>query len=316
MKKILFIILPTLILMLPTTVNAQPSGNAKGVPFLQIQAQIDQLNNQLTTVQSQLAAANDRINTLETELAEVQSNTVLELDDLLSFTIDAYGYPAALFSGINLQVVNGLESTATINGVGNLIVGYNASEGAEANCSDGQYKTETDCLTAGETWSSIHKSGSHNIVGGDINNYSSYGGLVFGQRNTINARGASISGGAENIASGGFASVSGGFENVASGNISSVSGGAENIASGIVSSISGGSTNKTSGYRSSVSGGTLNLASGYFSSVSGGRENEAREDSSSVNGGYINIANGVTSSILGGQSQSTTITFQTIPTLP
>ena len=98
-------------------------------------------------------------------------------------------------SDINFQVVNGMGSTQTSNGVGNLIVGYN-----ETGNPNGDKRT-----------------GSHNIVGGLENSFSSWGGLVVGQDNTISAPWASVSGGGGNTASEQGASVSGGANRTAPG---------------------------------------------------------------------------------------------------
>ena len=113
-------------------------------------------------------------------------------------------------TGANLRIVNGLGTTNTTNGVGNLIVGYNEERG------DG---TDT-------------RTGSHNVVVGRQHNFSSFGGLVVAQFNEISGVFASVSGGRRNIASGDFASVSGGFRNTASGDGSSVSGGSNRSTPG------------------------------------------------------------------------------------
>jgi hypothetical protein len=142
------------------------------------------------------------------------------------------------FSGVNVHIVDGSGDTyGDVNGLGNLIVGYNESRG------------ENDIRT-----------GSHNIVVGREHNYSSYGGLVVGIGNTI---------------SGPYASVSGGWHNTASGPYASVSGGAYNTASGYIASVSGGYINTASGDDSSVSGGESNTASGHYASVSGGQDRSA-----------------------------------------
>src|SRR5256885_14805048 len=65
----------------------------------------------------------------------------------------------AYFDGCNVHVVNGAGSTGTMNGLGNLIVGYNANPGAQ--------------------------TGSHNLVVGDAQTFTSYAGAVFGESNTI-----------------------------------------------------------------------------------------------------------------------------------
>jgi len=165
-----------------------------------------------------------------------------------------------LISGANLQVVSGEESTdASVNGKGNIIIGYDENNGDD-------------------------KSGSHNLVVGSEHTYSSYGGIVVGSNNSITGEYSSVSGGAGNIANGFSSSVSGGWVNSALHNYSSVLGGNFNTASGSVSSVSGGKDNTASGSWSSVSGGEYNTASGILSSVSGGASNTASGYSSSVSG--------------------------------
>jgi len=125
-------------------------------------------------------------------------------------------------SGVNLQIVNGMGTTNSSNGVGNLIVGYQETRGAP---------------TPG---SNNFRTGSHNILVGYKHNYSSYGGLAVGDTNAITGPFCSVSGGAFNEAKGPSASISGGGLCLASGRSSSVSGGNANIAKGDWSSVSGG----------------------------------------------------------------------------
>ncbi len=66
-------------------------------------------------------------------------------------------------SKVNVQVVNGLDDTETINGAGNLIVGYN--EFGNDNGDD--------------------RTGSHNMVGGSQSSYISFCGLVVGLGYTV-----------------------------------------------------------------------------------------------------------------------------------
>ena len=99
-----------------------------------------------------------------------------------------------LIDGANLHVRNGTGTTdGKPNFLGNLIIGYNEprSEGND-------------------------RSGSHMLVVGKEHNYSSFGGIVVGQRHTTSGEYASVSGGRGNAASGDFASVSGGSFNTAS----------------------------------------------------------------------------------------------------
>ncbi len=141
----------------------------------------------------------DRIEALEATV-----NTQQALLDYFSLTSisdpnNTAGYDTIRISGANLQIVNGLESTNTLNGTGNLIVGYNTGV-ARSSCSDGRYGADAPetCKKRGYTYSNIHRSGSHNIVTGSNNNYSQYGGLVAGVKNTINSRFASVTGGGGN----------------------------------------------------------------------------------------------------------------------
>ena len=185
-------------------------------------------------------------------------------------------------TGANLHVVNGLTDTATINGLGNVIIGYNEERAFDIN----------------------DRSGSHTLVVGNGNNYSSYGGMVVGLRNTISGTYASVSGGSGNTASGSRSSVSGGARNTASGLQSSVSGGSDNTTSVQDASVSGGASNTASGSRSSVSGGGNNIASGIRSSVSGGNGNTASVQDASVSGGNGNTASGIWSSVSGGRGNT------------
>ena len=77
-------------------------------------------------------------------------------------------------SGANLQVVNGTGKTGqNPNGAGNLVVGYNSPP--------------TDRVA--------DRTGSHNLVVGDQNNFTSWGALITGTRNTSEARFANVLGG-------------------------------------------------------------------------------------------------------------------------
>ncbi len=104
--------------------------------------------------------------------------------------------------GVNVQIVDGMHKTSSTSGLGNLILGYNA-----AGNNSGDVRT-----------------GSHNLILGDQNNYESYGGIVAGYNNTISGAYASVSGGTGNTASGYTASVSGGT-NITQGSENGWSGG-------------------------------------------------------------------------------------------
>jgi len=210
--------------------------------------------------------------------------------------------PTVQFSGCNVQVVNGTGHTHTTNGEGNLVIGYNEERGT---CSPDVLLTKEECELAHEVWTpEPDETGSHNLIVGEEQAFTSYAGIVAGDYNAISAPFASVTGGSFNTADGIFASVSGGNGNVASGEGSSISGGKETVASGANSWIGGGTKNKASGPESSVSGGHENNASGNLASVSGGEANNATGEGSSVSGGEQNTASGPDASISGGGGNS------------
>jgi len=265
----------------------------------------------LATTQADLATANATIAALTTQqttntndITSINNSNVLALDPFL--TVDNTGNPKVILTGVNLQIVNGSGTTNTTNGLGNLIVGYDEVNTNTANlrCSDGQYADQATCETNGFVWSNSFKSGSHNLVLGTRNSYSSAGGMVAGSENFITRAYATVTGGERNTASGFYSFVGGGNNNIANGLVSSVSGGIDNTASGFVSSVSGGQANTASGSASSVSGGFVNTASGNVSTVSGGRTNTANGSSSSVSGGLNRSAIGNNNWVAGALSQA------------
>ena len=225
------------------------------------------------TLAERVAALERAVATLQAQVTALQ-NTLTGASNVLALnpylTVDT-ATKRVRFTGVNLQLVNGTGETNTRNGLGNLLVGYDLPlTSYNWFCSDGQYIDQSSCEGAGETWATSHKTGSHYLVVGDENNYSQYGGVVVGLRNTSNGQYASVSGGSGNSASGGYASVSGGAANTASGHEASVSGGQHNTASGSWASVSGGSGNTASGGSASVSGGASRTASGINDWRAGG----------------------------------------------
>lgn len=213
--------------------------------------------------------------------------TIVELDDGVGGTV-----PAIRVSGINLQIVNGLGATngnpsqfATLdpkqtktNGVGNLIVGYNEA-----------FTNPFGPAPA--------RTGSHNIVGGVDNAYTSYGGVVLGEGTSTSAPFSSVFGGMNNSATGTYSIVigGGGFGGTVAGNIASgdraiIVGGSTNEAKSQLSFIGGGGRNKTQGTMSgAVLGGFQNIAMGASSVVCGGSKNRALGSQSCVSGGQARM---------------------------
>lgn len=118
-----------------------------------------------------------------------------------------------VLSNMNLQVVNGAGNTESANGKGNIIVGYNEGKGG--------------------------KSGSHNLVVGPRNSYSSYGAIVSGAGNSSSAKFASVLSGTSNNAQGDYAAIVGGEKNNASGSFSVIAGGAQRSATAVNPHFSG-----------------------------------------------------------------------------
>jgi hypothetical protein len=125
------------------------------------------------------------------------------------------GKPTIQFSGVNVQIVNGEGKTESLNGEGNLVIGYDESTG----------RTQT---------------GSHNLILGEQQAFSSFGGLLAGYGNTVSGREATVSGGALNTASGFYTSITGGMHNIARVEAASVQGGSTNLAEARFASIFGG----------------------------------------------------------------------------
>jgi hypothetical protein len=193
----------------------------------------------------QISALQITVSNLQAQVTELRSR----LQYVSRVGTDMY------ITGANLHIRSGSGSTdGPTNGLGNLIVGYN----------------ELRFQLPGFPPIVNDRSGSHNIVLGAFQNFTSYGGFVAGQFNTIGGPYASVSGGAQNTAAGGASSVSGGQANTASGSFDSVSGGQLNTTSGGFTSVSGGFGNAASGDYSSVSGGQQNTNSVDFGWSAGG----------------------------------------------
>jgi len=177
-----------------------PSTAAAQVTVGQLQARIVALENLAATLKANIdAEAAARVAADDTLQQNIDNGAMPQnLLDLASYvsvdpgTLNDLAGPHVIFSGANVHVRNGRGQTATTNGLGNLIVGYDEPG-----------------------WNLSARTGSHNIVVGELHGYVSYGGLVAGFDNTISGPHGSVSGGTSNIASGGLASVSGGNNNTA-----------------------------------------------------------------------------------------------------
>ena len=243
--------------------TAADCGNRGTLLTLYSQTGVDErlaaIESRLAAVEVENASLRSQVQAQETRLANLESLLVHFSRSGNEITI----------SGANLNIVNGMGNTETTNSLGNLVIGYNELRGP------GYTDTRT---------------GSHMLVIGKWNNFSSFGGIVTGSYNETTAR---------------YASIISGFRSIVSGNWSTVTGGAENVASRDFAAVSGGLQNEASGFASWVGGGAQNRAISDYSTVTGGELNVAGERAS-VSGGYSNTASGIYSSISGGQEHTAT----------
>jgi len=265
-------------------------------------AAVASLRAQVSALQSANSALARQVNGLTAVLAGVtrSGNTVV-------------------MSGVNLQIDSGAGATnAPVNGLGNLIIGYDRNAGAQ--------------------------TGSNNLIVGDGHSATSYGGLVAGLANTISAPYATVTGGARNTSAAQAASVSGGQSNLAADPGSSITagcdnltgtgtppsgscpatgaegiaGGASNIATGVSSSVAGGFSNQSQGVYATILGGCANTAGpsathnscnggqSQAEAIAGGISNAATGYGASVAGGLFATASGQGSSVLGGSGNHAT----------
>ena len=161
-----------------TTLEGQVSG---------LQSTVTAQTTQISSLQTTVGTQASQISSLQSAVSNLQQ-TQIDLQNKLQFV--TVSGTEMFITGANLNIRNGADTTAgPPNGLGNLIVGYNENFLPPAT---------------------QPRTGSHNIVVGTANGYSSFGGLVAGQGNRISASYATVTGGFENTASGTHASVSGG----------------------------------------------------------------------------------------------------------
>lgn len=267
----------------PVAIAAGPDHTEE---IAQLQAGLEALRAELAAGAGELEAA---IAANTAALASIrglqqEEEAVLSHLSVIQLPVDDQGASATTIrlSGANLQVVNGSGATeGEAAGLGNLIVGY---QEPRENGND--------------------RTGSHNLVVGRQNNYSSWGSQVVGSSNTVSGLLASVCGGEGNTASGDFSVVGGGVSNIAEGPGSLVGGGRGNAALGIDSVVSGGRENRAEGFICAVGGGGNNTASSQFNVIGGGERNESSADHATIAGGRSNRALGVQSTVGGGTQNS------------
>ena len=84
------------------------------------------------------AAPRPSIAALEARIVTLEAAPVQGLNGYVTMDLSTPSRPTLRVAGANLQVVNGLGATATVNGLGNVIVGYDeTSPSLPAVCSVG-----------------------------------------------------------------------------------------------------------------------------------------------------------------------------------
>ncbi len=212
----------------------------------------------LRSILQRITALETAQKTTTTAIASLTSNvtTLNTKTKYLTTGVDRNGYPASYFTACNVYIQDGLGSTSGMptdpidfgmfgygplprtNGLGNLIIGYNEPQAfhAPGGTVTGQY------------------TGSHNLIVGAGNQYSSFGAIV---------------GGAVNYSDAPYGSILDGYQDECSGSVSTITAGVYNLATGVLSSVGGGYNNSASGVNSTVSGGEGVLET-YFDSWAGG----------------------------------------------
>ena len=196
---------------------------------------------------TKIANLRDEIALLEERLAEIEdANCVTEeeMGELLLLVpyveVDADTNDIRVV-GANLHLQNGAGSSASVNGLGNLVIGYNETDGNQT------------------------RTGSHNVVVGPFHGYSSFNGMVVGNASNISAPQAVVVGGYGHTASGENAAVFGGVSGLASGFGSTAVGAHGSTATGWFSHVVGGYNSTSTAEYSSAVGGVYTNATGYGS---------------------------------------------------
>lgn len=306
--------LATMLLAIASPVAAQPVLGPPRNPFVRIERRIAKLEAQVAGLRGLLDAIEKTLTPLEGLERCVR---------VIEGELGGLPGPHILFTRCNVHVRSGeLATGAPVNGLGNLIVGYN--EGRCFAIDEAGPSTDpgflTPCLSdrecGGGTCDFGERAGSHNLVVGQQHEYASYAGIVGGRANAVAAPEAGVTAGYLNRAEGRFSAVHGGVANRALGEASTVAAGRRNLAGGADAHVSGGLENEAMGSHATILGGESNRASGEGSAVVAGRDNEAAGICSAVvaGGGRLtfpgldpagNVATGPYSAILGGQSNRT-----------
>lgn len=212
----------------------------------------------LMEMQSTIAALQAQVAALEVAAMPELASHLAWVDSTSTFEL----------SGVNLQISNGLANN-TPNGLGNLILGHNETEGMN---------------------DTIGRGGSHVLVIGDGHAYSGANGIVSGRYATLNGNNSAVISGIGGHVDAELSAILGGHNNRIhpSAWSSVIAGGETNSAHASHNSIIGGQgnvsgTDSTDSRFSLIAGGRYNeLQAGYCGTIAGGYGNTLEPDTAGV----------------------------------
>jgi hypothetical protein len=187
----------------------------------------------LQNLENQVQNNSDSIQDILADVAPIVNSGLVNLSDYMS--VDTTQQIIEI-SGANLLIHNGSNATHILNGLGNLIIGYNISN-------------------------SDIRTGSHNVIIGDHHSYTSSGSLLVGENHRAEGKGIALVGGTDNVVSADFGSIAGGQSSIISSSNHHFVGG-------------GFGAQINDGYHNAILGGIdPTIASGSYNIVIGGESN-------------------------------------------
>lgn len=226
---------------------------------------------------AQFKAIQSRVAALQQQVIALQQNNALKLAPFVTVNPNPEANvsgPNITFHGANIHIVNGMNATQLINGLGNLIIGYDEDPSQSPSFN---FPTQVALPFSGQVVAlqSGDRGGSHNLVIGRWHKFTrtAFGGLLAGELNEIQNEADSITGGLLNVThpAGQWATITGGAMNT--------------TGAGQLSTILGGEFNGTGGATfCTVVGGYSNHAQGYYAVTLGGQNNICNSELSVVLG--------------------------------
>jgi hypothetical protein len=238
------------------------------------------LQKQVTALQAQVNQILKTQQSLQAQITTLHLSPVQYLAPFVTVDYDVENGVAApniTFHGANMHIVNGAGSTGSVNGLGNLIIGYDETPAT---------------LVSGD------RGGSHNLVLGSQNKFTSAAssGIIGGTANLIAGANDIILSGSGNSLSGGSDIILTGFNNQIF-----VGGGADVILSGENNRIDARPSVTSEAVIISGRGNGI-FTKGSDGVVVGGDSNTVQFMSSVVVGGIGNNEGGYESVLLGGDN--------------